>query len=97
MQTIRSFQETIDLIVDKTKSERNTAIEEENLKYASIDETKVISQLAVKLMQEVAKRIKRILTAAQKYGDQMGSESVLLKKMAKEMNETMDKHWGRSR
>ena len=48
-------------------------------------------------MQEVAKRIKRILTAAQKYGDQMGSESVLLKKMAKEMNEIMDKHWGRSR
>ena len=53
-------------------------------------ETMVISQLAVKSIEDVAKRANRIARWARKNG-QMGAEANSIKKMSKELNDIMDK------
>ena len=53
-------------------------------------ETMAISKLAVKQIEDVAKRANRITRGARNNG-QMGAEANSIKKLAKELNDVMDK------
>ena len=53
-------------------------------------ETMAISKLAVKQIEDVAKRANRITRWARNNG-QMGAEANSIKKLAKELNDVMDK------
>ena len=53
-------------------------------------ETMEISKLAVKQIEDVAKRANRITRWARNNG-QMGAEANSIKKLAKELNDVMDK------
>ncbi len=53
-------------------------------------ETMAVSKLAVKSIEDVAKRANRITRWARNNG-QMGAEANSIKKMAKELNDVMDK------
>ena len=59
-------------------------------KAREVFETMAVSKLAVKSIEDVAKRANRITRWARKEG-QMGAEANSIKKMAKELNDIMDK------